>query len=489
MGLEMKANTASAGRGRRAGPGAGLDRRPASWRLLAAVLLLAGGFQAAAQEPPSSDAAEPRFLIEAITVEDAKHISSEIIVAESLLAAGESYTEEELRQAVHRIVRLPFILDAEFSLRKGSERGRFELVVSVDETRRWFFGLDSNQTWRAEPISISGLTTTSDTSSGLALVGRRFSVGSHGVFFLALGGEEGTLTLGYQQFDLFGRSVSLDLSYSYSDCGDQQAEEDPDDLGDDGCRTELFDLGLDPTFSTWSQVGDGQRARIQLGVPLRGNRSVRFLGSYRDSEFGLRRQAYKPERRFFLFKDRRELELNVSWVFNSVDDPVVPTEGVLLEGGLDYHSLEAELTSFGILNRPPQILAPMDSAQLGALFTGARYWPVGERQTASVKIRAFLGRSDLENVPTEDVSLINDEANVWRSGLTLGHAMFLVRKHRYPKWRDLRWENELDLFSEGTSSSFGQDENPLSGFRLGTGLVFRNSWGVFRVQFNYLDAQ
>src|SRR3954469_2979572 len=98
-------------------------------------VLLAGAL------PVWSDEAAPepaRFLIEKITVAGPKAAAANIVRAETLLRTGESYTEDELRQAVYRVHRLPFVLDASFSLRKGSRRGAYELLIEVAPAR-WFF--------------------------------------------------------------------------------------------------------------------------------------------------------------------------------------------------------------------------------------------------------------------------------------------------------------------------------------------------------------
>ena len=110
---------------------------------LAGASMLACAFPAAAQEEPPPEAVEPsaeiaRFLIETITVETDRKASVGIIESETLLKEGETYTEDDLRQAVARVHRLPFVLGADFSLRKGSERGAYELVIQT-YTVRWFF--------------------------------------------------------------------------------------------------------------------------------------------------------------------------------------------------------------------------------------------------------------------------------------------------------------------------------------------------------------
>jgi outer membrane protein assembly factor BamA len=77
-----------------------------------------------------------------IEVRDAKRVSPEVVVAESRLREGADYSEADLRDAAARLTRLPFLLSAEFSLEKGSERGRYVLVVTINETRTFFYALD-----------------------------------------------------------------------------------------------------------------------------------------------------------------------------------------------------------------------------------------------------------------------------------------------------------------------------------------------------------
>src|SRR5438270_12828530 len=89
------------------------------------------------EEPATAQETTDRFLIEKITVEGPKAAVANIVRVEMLLREGGSYTEDQLRQAIYRVHRLPFVLDASFSLRKGSRRGAFELVVEV-QPARWF---------------------------------------------------------------------------------------------------------------------------------------------------------------------------------------------------------------------------------------------------------------------------------------------------------------------------------------------------------------
>ena len=171
-------------------------KRDSGWRRAARVwagliaLALIGQGAAWAEEEPAS------FFIETITVE-AERLTPGIVLSESLLREGQEYSESELREAVHRINRLPVVLLAEFSLRKGSERGRYELVVEVYEARRWFSQLalgigvnDPIDPFRFEDFGGSFLRSD-DGGNFDALIGRRFAIGRRGLLFASFGTEAG----------------------------------------------------------------------------------------------------------------------------------------------------------------------------------------------------------------------------------------------------------------------------------------------------------
>ncbi len=446
--------------------------------------------------PVGVGALERHFLLERVLVENASQFSPEIIIAASLLEEGRSYSERELADAASRIVRLPLVLDAEFSLRKGSDRDRFELVIRIEEARRWFFGVDSEITRWATEVSVSSLSTTDWVDGGSALLGRRFSIGRQGVLFLVLSGEDGLLTVGHSQHDLFGRGGLLTVSLSLSDCGGARRRADDESLGDEGCQTELFDLGLDPTFSAWSGTGAGARARFSLGLPIAGNHSLRVQATARSSESGLRRQAYSPSpTRFFDFAELRSQELGLAWVYDSTDDPLFPTRGLNLEAGVELFRLAADLEAVDLApDAPaepgtPPLAAEMSSTVYGATLLARRHWPVTERHTVSAGGRLFVGRSDIEEVPTEDGALLSGAADTWSASATAGHSMLLHLSRGERSWRELRWTSDAELFHRGTSPGYGQSENPLAGFRLSSGLVLRTTWGVFSFRLAYLDAE
>lgn len=440
---------------------------------------------------PSMSAAqsEPQFEIETITVEKAHKFSPDIVIAQSRLETGRAYTERELRDAIYRIVRLPLIIDAEFSLRKGSRRGLYELVIEVEEARRWFFGVDADVSYWAQEISITGLEPTDVVTTSPATVGRRYGVGRHGIFFFTLSGQVGTLGLGYTHNNLFKRNILLSLGWSYNDCT-RRDDNSKNELGEEGCQTEIYDLGLDPTFSTWSPDNEGNTLRGTLGIPLEGNQSVRLRLVVRGKFSGLRRQAYDTDPdRFYRFRDREDVRFEVAWVSNTLDDPVFPTSGVLVEAGLDYFDLSADLVDVDLTGEASPFAVHMRSRQIGGRFLGQKHWALTDRNSISGSLRLLLGQSDVQNLPTADQVLIDDRLNTWDVRVGFGHSALLYFRRAERSWRELRWQNEIELSNMGTSPSGDLSENPLGGFRISTGLFYRTTWGVFGLRLSYVDLE
>ena len=430
--------------------------------------------------------------MEAIVVEDAVRFSEDLILAESRLVEGREYDEAQLRDALFRIVRLPLVLDAEFSLRRGTERGRVQLVIRVKEARRWFFGMEGLATIWRRPVTLSGLAEETVVQSPAAIAGRRFSAGRHGVFFAALGGQDGSLNVGYSHNNLFGRRVLLQVNGAYSRCGQAQFSPPLGEGGDEACRTEVFELGLDPTFSAWGRLEEAVRGRFSLGVPLSGNQSFRLAAGLGASDGGVRRQVYdQPRDRIDFYRDRSEWEATASWVLDSRDDPLFASRGQRWEAGLQYRSLSAVVERFTFLeDRGLQRFESDHRArELGVRLTGARYWSVGSRDVLWARLDAFVGRSDLEGVLAEDGTALADEVDTWRGGVAFGYGRFLLRVRTSEKWRELRWDTELEALTSGTSPSFELPQNPLDGYRVSSGLRLRTSWGVFGLQVIYQDLE
>ena len=237
-----------------------------------AALCFAGAPALAAPAPGFTDALPdeyslPRFYIETIGVEGIRLATPEIIVTRSLLEEGRPYTENELREAMYRVHRLPFVLDAAFSLGKGSERGRYRLLIRVEEVRSFFFGAEATYDVGG---TLAG-TPIDDRWNDTLTAGVRFFAGD-GVFFAAVGDSE-DLQVGYTRYRLLDRPVLLRFALARESC----------------CAVELHELGLDPAVAIWQATGESDRVELTLGLPIHGNHSLRLDASNLETASATRR--------------------------------------------------------------------------------------------------------------------------------------------------------------------------------------------------------
>lgn len=446
--------------------------------LITAVLLLAPWALQAQEEPA-------RFLLERVTVAGAREAAGRIIEAETLLREGESYSEEDLAQAVARVHRLPFVLDADFSLRKGSARGAYELVVEVEEARRFFFDHSVRGTVYDRPLELDRtIGSESFVASLPGLVGARQFIGRSGMVFAALDNVEG-LQAGFTRYDLFGRGVVASVAYS-GFIG-----------GDICCSSEILPYSLDPSFVSWKWRGSAHRLSLEAAVPLGPADALRLGWSRRDGEGSTRSELFGRFRQgpFFvdaanasdLTLDRAEL----MWVRDTSDDPFVPTRGFTLSGGVEWTSFETgPLRGFRAeTNYFPEPFPGQRSEQIAAVASGARHWSLSPRQTVSGLGRLSLGQTSLRNLPTVDGPL-DEDLDFFGASLGLRHALRLRQSRGERGFSDFYLENTLEAGVESLSTDrrLSSVENPLERLELSTALVFRNAWGRLRFELSYLNV-
>jgi hypothetical protein len=437
-----------------------------------ALLLLAA--------PPAQALEEPaRFLIERITVEGPKEAAANIVRAETLLREGGTYTEEEIWQAVYRVHRLPFVLDASFSLRKGSQRGTYELAIDIQSNRWFFFDHYVRAFAFDQPLDLEDETVRGDRSSltlgGLA--GVRHFVGRSGVVFASLDSHEG-VQAGFAQYDLFHRGILATAGVSLSEC----------------CVTEVLPLALDPTFSSWS-FGTSLKTSLGLSIPLGGPQSVQVSLSERQGDEGTRNEVLlAPGQRFsHVTGNGSELtyrRAEAKWVWDTSDDPALPTRGTSLSAGLEASRFAArDLTLFQFGPAPGEVTttpySSLHSEQVVGAVSVLRHWPVTPRQTVSVQARVSAGQSRLDNLAVEDLVLRHVDADYYSGLVGLSHAFTVRRARQSGVLTDVRLESGAEIGIEKTSPDLGP--SPLERFSVHTGLVFRNPWGRVQIVFTYLD--
>lgn len=445
-----------------------MDRRTHSFsgRILTAALSALLGAPAAGALLPTG--AEPRFHIQAIEVRGAKNVSSAIVASESLLEAGQVYTESELRDAVDRIRRLPFILDVGFGLGKGRQRGTYVLLVDVEETRPLFYELSLGRTWFGEPVAFESNGVLDDNlAKSILTAGARLSVGPYGLLFAAVGNEGARL--GFERYNLLGMNAVLSLGLASETC----------------CPASVAPLGLDPALSSWIDEAGATSATVSLGVPLGAHQSVRGSLAVRRTERGLRRPVLGELEAGDLFdvKDRREQEIRLAWNYDTTDDPVFPFEGTNLGVSLDFRTLEADLSSPAVAGASP---TEMSSELVRLSVLGRRHWPFGRRQAFAAGLSVAVGRGHVENLPVAAGALVEDKLSSWELTATIRHSLNLVEAKRARRFRELYWQNTLEYSVDDTSLGLGY--RPVEVASFSSAIVFRNDWGVVRFGLSFIDV-
>lgn len=445
----------------------GLLQRSALLLAWVLVLFAAPVLAQAEETDPAS------FFIETLTVEGADHASSALILSESLLVPGRSYSESELRLGVYRVKRLPFILDAKFSLRKGSERGFYELVITVREPRRFFLGLD-----------VTAVPEEGWSGVGRGTVGLRAFAGANGVAFLALEGDE--LRAGYTHYNLLGRNIFASLEFGgKSSC----------------CRGVAFDFGRE-TSLTRNSLGAGvdpfeltlegdqtEKLALTLGLPLGKSQGLRFVLRNEESDrsdFGATLSGNQGQGSFQgLAEKTRRQEAELRWLYDTTDDPVVPSRGRLITAalaGVD-NQRRTDLASPG--GGGPFVLRE-GSRSLEARAAMRQYWPLPADQALSLGWEVTLAR-ERSTALSPGVGASRDDSTDSDSEVWVGYSRDLWGRESTRRFGDLRLEVRVSpglaasTFSDDGESSF---EVELTA-RIEASVVFRSEWGLFRLRLVY----
>jgi surface antigen Omp85-like protein len=451
---------------------------------LAAALLLLCAVAAPAQEPPQSPPDPARFLIETITVDTDRKASAGIIESETLLKEGGTYTEDDLRQAIARVHRLPFVLDATFSLRKGSTRGAYELVIQASTARWFFFDRRLQLTRFDQAYALAGrfFSSANYPISQTGLIGARLFVGRSGVLDGSFGlhedltGDGFGAQVGYTQYDLFGRGIVAGISYT-ADTG-----------------TEVLPFGIDPNLSAWEWRQGGQ-ASLGLAIPLAPRRSLQLGWTERRGQASDRRRLLDPfgDLTFYYVVDgdQTSRQLDARWVYDTRDDLLFPSRGTVLSAGLEYSRYETDvLHAFQLFRGQPPVevdLPPFDGEQLAAEIAATRHWSVTPRQSVSAGGRLSIGRSQVKNLQVGDRFLQETDLDVLGGSVSGRHLLRLWSLREPGNSADLYLDTNVTLGIESTSLSLGLRDNPLERLELSTGITFRNQWGRLRFILSYLD--
>jgi hypothetical protein len=171
----------------------GFMRLNQTMRSFLIALCLFGSLSALAQTQPPT-----RYRLERILVEGS-NISEDVVRAEARLPEEGSYTEEDFRQALYRIRRLPFVMDAAYRIEPGVTAGGTALIIRILGTTPVFYDLQGQGT----------RTPDGETAKdGQALIGGRALLDNLGVIEGAVAKADGMdgfdIGLAYRAYGIMG---------------------------------------------------------------------------------------------------------------------------------------------------------------------------------------------------------------------------------------------------------------------------------------------
>jgi hypothetical protein len=291
-----------------------------SMRLLRLALVLLGALGLGVSASPVEAQEAPRFLVEKISVVGASGATAgRIVVSSSLLVEGKAYTEAELREAVYRIRRLPFVLDADFALEKGSERGRFELRITVEEPKKVFLEYDAHYDLTRVPRDRPSPSFDDRLNDSFTLGVRQF-VGANGLAFATVD-QDRNASVGYTRYGLWGRGATASLTAANN------------------------------------HQDDSRSLSLVVAVPVVGDHAIQSWSSW------------------YSAPDVDQLSQALIWRYDSTDDPLFPRTGVVASGGLPYSRWEDRRFDVHTNDWDPNLgarkfwaLTPRQSVSLGGVF-------------------------------------------------------------------------------------------------------------------------
>lgn len=438
------------------------------------VVFLLGSLASLGQASPSSGqtpAGPVSFVIETIKVEGVRGSSAKIVVSEALLNLGSTYTEAQLREALHRVERLPFVVEADFSLRRGSERGRFELVITVKQTWPVYFGGTLSLARDDGPFG-----HPEDEAALLPEVGGRvFFGGYHEVsatvrsarFITRHGGDDDPLALdaAYRHHNLFGRHV----------------------VGS------VFFRRAGP---------DSREGGAEVAWPL--SRASALKAAFTQSRAEWKACA---EPCSFEGSESTTSRAGLSWDRDTTDDPFAPRKGSRIGSTLSYSDQSGRLVSDYDLWEPrsdpvtpvtpPSVwTSEFDGDGLDLSLEGLRYWPVLRRASLGLGAKVTVRRVDGRTLYSRGATTRTLEQSGYTVDGSVDAELVGVPGRLGRGGTQVWWVARASAWGYATSLDYAADP-PLwfthataqSGWaRLSLGLAARGRWGIARVELSYQYA-
>ena len=315
----------------------------------------------------SAFAQDTRFSIERIEVRNAQRMRPGVIADETLLRVGREYSEEDVRRAVERLERLPFLFSADYTLEPGSDAAHRVVVITVTELRPVSFLGDGRFVWLDETASLLESDYDYDdltTQWKNAAVGVRWLVGGHGFAHAGMTvlrsrqnfrKNYAAWEVGYTHFDILGSRVFATA-----------VVRTPVDSVDEGTFTPAFIVGLPLTASQ------------TIAAELEDTVFVRGTFTIQGTSF---RQLHA------------ERTASLSWTYDTTNGPFLRTRGTFLR--IKPFRWMRDDADFRSVPRPPSFVATATHMHADGVEAAAlRYWELSNAQSVFAGVLGGWTRVD-----------------------------------------------------------------------------------------------
>ena len=385
-------------------------------------------------------AADTTYVIHDIQVDSFTNVPPALIVAETRLVAGRSYTDAQLAQAINRVRRLPFVLGAQGKVMPRPEDGTFDYVIEVRDVSRVTFAFDG----RADSSDLVANNSSLTSQAG----GHWFSHGTN-VIDADLGGH----------IDRGRLNNVLDLSLSYSSYA-------------------LFGTHAAASVTIFRRIihsGHDKQGlpglSMKFVLPLTLTQSLTFSGSTLDQK------AHFDKLGQHVTLPRNARSADLVWSDLRTNDPYFPRRGFDIEVGPHWSTEDnGDVLVFG---RPPVLHVDQNTLHMTEIVaSAARYWPTRTQTAYLVRLDANATQRDFD-VPGGRTNRSHEYNAIlafgWAHNSTPDDGVFLARS---------RWEVGASLRNFHNA---GQNTTELSFTRPGVfaGWTFRPVGGLVRLTASY----
>lgn len=400
-------------------------------RILIAVVLATCAFSIHAAD---------RFTIERIEIRNAQVLAPEVLAAETLLREGREVSEEDVRAGARRLVRLHFVLEADYALEPAGDPSRRVVVITVTENRRLWLLLDGRFMQTHVPVDALDYAFPDQTSHWKhAAVGARwrFRDGSEAHF---------AMTVLRNRFPL-GKNYSADeLGYT---------------------RRQILGTPLFATVIVRSPVDSIDEStftpEVVIGLPLTASQTVAV--EFEETSFVEGTRLLFDTEFSELHSERR---VAAWWALDTTDEPYTTMSGTFVK--VEPFVWMSDQNS--VRQRPPRFqfeAVSRHATGIGVDLTAERHWQLSDVGSFSAGVNA--GWATLRLTENPAVVAAEERRRPSFEVLQVGYARRIWRSH-------VEVEGRLVLRQE--------DSDP-TGYEGSISWARRYRRGMLRLGFAYTD--